>query len=423
MRRRARANPVDSRHTFQTASDFATRRRARRRAMDAAGVFKMHKRTIANREDANEGERAREDATAATRTGDDDRETPVETETKENATTTTTTTTNGRAVRSIDEEDDEDEDYDASSIDEDEEDEEDDDDDDFHASTRGRSASVGAGAKIVDGKVVGANAPESGGDEQAAKRVKVTAGGAIRADRSADDPTPALLEALREYVAKCGGQLSDDWTCTATMRTQGASAGTYDALYWSPDKERYRSRLEVVRALGLAPQKILKSSAATKKPERFEPLSREEAVKKAREAEQPTVPMDLGENLVVESFGQVLGDNDEFHDDVHIWPLGYKTIWKNDSGVTFTSEVTKAFDNAPEFVVSTEKDGSTVSVCSASPLGAWLEMCETIGPMVSIGIADHFAFDDVRVVRAIESLRGSDAVCQVPIRRRAWGVG
>ena len=291
-----------------------------------------------------------------------------------------------------------------------------------NAATRAVLEKCVAGAKIVDGKVVGANAEASGGDEQAAKRVKMTAGGAIRADRSADDPTPALLEALREYVAKCGGQLSDDWTCTATMRTQGASAGTYDALYWSPDKERYRSRLEVVRALGLAPQKILKSSAAAKKPEHFKPLSREEAVKKAREAEQPTVPMDLGENLVVESFGQVLGDNDEFHDDVHIWPLGYKTIWKNDSGVTFTSEVTKASDNAPEFVVSTEKDGSTVSVCSASPLGAWLEMCETIGPMVSIGIHDHFSFDDVRVVRAIESLPGSDAAAKYQFveEREGW---
>ena len=379
----------------------------------------MHKRTIASREDAREGEETRENATAATRTGDDDQKTPVETETTRDA-----TTTNGRAVRPSDDgvEDDEDADYDASSIDEEDEDEEEDDDDDFHASTRGRSASVGAGAKIVDGKVVGTNAEASGGDEQAAKRVKMTAGGAIRADRSADDPTPALLEALREYVAKCGGQLSDDWTCTATMRTQGASAGTYDALYWSPDKERYRSRLEVVRALGLAPQKILKSSAAAKKPEHFKPLSREEAVKKAREAEQPTVPMDLGENLVVESFGQVLGDNDEFHDDVHIWPLGYKTIWKNDSGVTFTSEVTKASDNAPEFVVSTEKDGSTVSVCSASPLGAWLEMCETIGPMVSIGIHDHFSFDDVRVVRAIESLPGSDAAVKYQFveEREGW---
>ena len=100
--------------------------------------------------------------------------------------------------------DDEDADYDASSIDEEEEDEEEDDDDDFHASTRGRSASVGAGAKNrrwESGR--GANAAASGGDEQAAKRVKVTAGGAIRADRSADDPTPAFAGG----VARVRGQV------------------------------------------------------------------------------------------------------------------------------------------------------------------------------------------------------------------------
>lgn len=74
---------------------------------------------------------------------------------------------NGCVVRLSDDgvEDDEDVDYDVSLIDEEDEDEEEDDDDDFYASTRGRSASVGVGAKIVDGKVVGVNVEVSGGDE------------------------------------------------------------------------------------------------------------------------------------------------------------------------------------------------------------------------------------------------------------------
>ena len=301
---------------------------------------------------------------------------------------------------------DSDEDYDAVDMDEDSQ-EEDWDDEDFEARARGRSAKVGAGAKIVDGKVV-ATVGDGSVEGDASKLVKVTAGGAVRADRKGSDPTIALLAALREYVAKCGGYLSDDWTCTATMRTNGASAGTYDALYWSPGKqERYRSRLEVIRALGLAPQKELKSAKTKKTVEHIEPISREEAVKKAQESETPTTPMDLGENTIVVDFGRILSE-DDFHDDVHIWPVGYTTTWQNDSGVIFTSKVTSASDGAPEFIVTTEIDGNVVSACSASPLGAWVEMCEAVGPTVSVGIVDHFAFEDVRVVRAIESLHGSD---------------
>ena len=166
----------------------------------------------------------------------------------------------------------EEDDYEMSS--DDGEDEDESDDEDFkEATTRGRSAPVGNGAKIVDGKVIG-RAGEEGVDGGASAKVKVSATGAVRADRkSSDDPTPALLEALREYVAKCGGVLSDDWTCTATMRTQGASAGSYDALYWSPDGDRYRSRLESC-ALWISAAKILKSASKKKKPTHVDPSPR-----------------------------------------------------------------------------------------------------------------------------------------------------
>lgn len=362
--------------------------------MDASGVFRMSK-AGAPRSDG-----AREASEEAIGGGSDDGE-AVETERPEGEREAK------RAKTS--EADDSDLDFDASSFDSDDEDE--DDDEDF-GTTRGRSASLGAGAKIVDGKVVAVGEGRVSAADEGAKLVKFTPGGAVRADRSGDDPTVALLAALREYVAKCGGQLSDDWTCTATMRTNGASAGTYDALYWSPGrKERFRSRMEVVRALGLAPQKELKSNKGTmkKKAEHVEPLSREQAITKAQRNDKPSTPMDLGENLVVIDFGQIRRGDEEFHDDIHIWPVGYKTNWTNDSGVTFSSEVTRASDGAPEFVVSANVNGSLISTCSASPLGAWIEMCEAVGPTVSIGIADHFAFEDVRVVRAIETLPGSES--------------
>mgnify|MGYP001166244587 FL=1 len=62
-----------------------------------------------------------------------------------------------------------------------------------------------------------------------------------------------LLYQLKVFIAKSGAVLDRAWRVTVAMRTQGASAGSYDATYWSPDNKRYRSRLEVARAIGVAP--------------------------------------------------------------------------------------------------------------------------------------------------------------------------
>ena len=346
------------------------------------------------------------------RTDDADDETTLPTETgkKRGRETTegTTTTTTGKKSSG----DDSGSDFSVSELgSEEEEDSDDDSDDEDFKETRARGKSVpaGEGARLVDGKVVTGKEEDGENDESsAAKRVRITPSGAVRADRQSDvNPAPALLEALREYVGKCGGHLSDEWACTATMRTQGASAGSFDALYWAPDGKRYRSRLEVIRALGLAPAKVTVTKATTKVKERVEPISREEAIKKSQENEQPSIPYDLGEKLVITKLGEILED-EAFHDEDHIWPFGFTTQWTNDGGVVFTSTVTRASDGEPEFEVSAVIGDKELQAFSASPLGAWMEMCDVVGPTVSVGISDHFGFEDVRVVRAIEGLPGSD---------------
>jgi len=284
------------------------------------------------------------------------------------------------------------------------EDEDSSEDDDFLGETRGRSAPAGATARLVHGKVVSASADDGGKGLPSANR------------KGVDDPCPALLEGLREFVLKAGGTLSDDWCVTATMRTNGATAGSFDAIYWSPDKSRYRSRLEVLRALGLAPPKVETGKSAggktmlkkTPRVKHIEPISRQEAVRRAQTGGEPEIPMDLGDNTVVLDLGKVLEKNEEFHDEVHIWPFGYKTKWTNDNGDVFFSQVTKASDGGPEFIVKMEKDGENFTACAASPLGAWIEMCDAVGPTVPVGVADHFGFEDIRVIRAIETLAGSE---------------
>ena len=62
-----------------------------------------------------------------------------------------------------------------------------------------------------------------------------------------------LLHQLKVFIAKSGAHLDPAWSVSVAMRTQGASAGTIDATYWSPDGKRYRSRVEVARAVGVLP--------------------------------------------------------------------------------------------------------------------------------------------------------------------------
>ena len=72
-------------------------------------------------------------------------------------------------------------------------------------------------------------------------------------DQSHRHSDPEYLLQLKVFIAKSGAVLDRAWRVTVAMRTQGASAGSYDATYWSPDNKRYRSRLEVARAIGVAP--------------------------------------------------------------------------------------------------------------------------------------------------------------------------
>ena len=86
-----------------------------------------------------------------------------------------------------------------------------------------------------------------------------------------------LLYQLKVFIAKSGAVLDRAWRVTVAMRTQGASAGSYDATYWAPDNKRYRSRLEVARAVGVAPwvppKKPKGETAETSRPERPEKRS------------------------------------------------------------------------------------------------------------------------------------------------------
>lgn len=62
-----------------------------------------------------------------------------------------------------------------------------------------------------------------------------------------------LLQTLAEYLESCGGQQSlvDGWYTKTEYRNQGATTGTYDSYFVSPQGKRFRSRAEIARYFAL----------------------------------------------------------------------------------------------------------------------------------------------------------------------------
>lgn len=73
----------------------------------------------------------------------------------------------------------------------------------------------------------------------------------IRRGQSADD----LLGSLAKFIDRCGGDgdaVRARWRVCIGMRKAGATAGARDVYFYNEHGQRFRSRAEVARALGLA---------------------------------------------------------------------------------------------------------------------------------------------------------------------------
>ncbi|KAH8097174.1 hypothetical protein JL720_55 [Aureococcus anophagefferens] len=85
----------------------------------------------------------------------------------------------------------------------------------------------------------------------------------LRKDATEDERIAAMLAALADYVASCGGDggrvlatrergAARRFSATIEVRKEGSTAGTSDIYYYDGGGRRFRSRAEVAR-LGLAP--------------------------------------------------------------------------------------------------------------------------------------------------------------------------
>jgi len=90
-------------------------------------------------------------------------------------------------------------------------------------------------------------------------------GGAAVQNETEREVSAAKLAALREFITGCGGGETalDGWTARTETRRGGSSSGATDTYFFSPppDEQRFRSRQEVVRHLGLEANRASKRKA------------------------------------------------------------------------------------------------------------------------------------------------------------------
>ena len=93
----------------------------------------------------------------------------------------------------------------------------------------------------------------------------VGGGAADEENETEREVSAAKLAALREFITGCGGGETalDGWTARTETRRGGSSSGGTDTYFFSPppDAQRFRSRQEVVRHLGLEANRASKRKA------------------------------------------------------------------------------------------------------------------------------------------------------------------
>jgi len=97
----------------------------------------------------------------------------------------------------------------------------------------------------------------------AARVPKRAAGGAPKAPRPPPEPNNTAasrraIAALTAHICACGGtaELLAGWFAHSEVRKEGATAGTSDTYFFTPEGKRFRSRAEVARSFGLDPKPV-----------------------------------------------------------------------------------------------------------------------------------------------------------------------
>jgi len=261
---------------------------------------------------------------------------------------------------------------------------------------RGRRGSAGRAAPGAGGAKGG-----RGGSPAAKKKGK---------PQTEAEMKESLLERLQEYVDGMGGVLEEGWQCTVKKRTGRTTAGTWYANYLSPEGKRFRSRQEVGRHLELKAQQAA------------EVVSREQAEQLAKELpalegwdEDWGLPLTLASGAAVQDLGAVNVDNDLYHTETDIFPVGFVSRWMHPEGkVVYVSAVVEG-THGPLFRVTSEtlqqrmEGRSTLVATGVDPFDAWIQIEDPHAKQFLADWKDPFGLYNVEVGKRIEALPGAEA--------------
>lgn len=185
------------------------------------------------------------------------------------------------------------------------------------------------------------------------------------------------LKKLKEFIAQQGGSLEDDWRVDVKKRTNSEKA--FDVMFFSPDRQKFRSRLEVARFLGLfenrkgdanvrewcTPVARGRKRKEVSRVQKLEDLSEEmeqseeeslELAKRRKmeahslsEAQDPVPNLELQlplqcMDLRVEALG-IVELRPGYYNDNFVWPVGYRCSWHD--GVTGSICISEVIDGGP----------------------------------------------------------------------------
>lgn len=202
------------------------------------------------------------------------------------------------------------------------------------------------------------------------------------------------MQKLKEFILQHQGVLADEWRVVVKKRLN--SDRMIDVNFYSPDGQKFRSKLEVARYLGLFDQKRgdVSSTTPVARVRKRKDLAREqkhayvsedeeqsdddslELAKRRKvevhsdfEFQEPPSELELQLplqclDLRVESLG-VVELRHGYFDDNHIWPVGYRCVWHDGvTGSVCISEVLDGGPSTPIFRVTRRSCSISSDICN-----------------------------------------------------------
>ena len=238
------------------------------------------------------------------------------------------------------------------------------------------------------------------------------------------------LQDLKDKIVSKGGPdiVIEGWICK--LEPESADGSPLVPVFLNNEGKKFQSRKAVERELGIKKNERTdqmgddKNDLRPEKTDRVEKqsvplISREDAYQRARQAarensDKKPIPFKiphLSGTLTVNSLGKIIYDRDPFHSPRHLWPIGFRSSWRENDDVHYESEVLDGATmgkleigeiDGPVFMVTIKRAGmKPEEVFGKSPREAWRKALKVDDA------EDRFGFGVEEIKRRVEGLKHS----------------